>query len=91
MRVRQRADTDNDGKFIRAEAWLDKAGYIAGETIHFNAKIENSRDESVRNSYIQLIQVNSAPQINYTISSLMSRLLAKSILYWPIIRIASTK
>jgi hypothetical protein len=44
-------------QFIGAEAWLDKAGYIPGETIRFNAKIENNRNESVRKTCAQLIQV----------------------------------
>jgi uncharacterized protein YfaS (alpha-2-macroglobulin family) len=42
---------------IRVDVWLDRTGYIPGEKIEFNAKIDNKSGKYVRGTTIQLIQV----------------------------------
>ena len=42
---------------LQIVAWLDRTGYVPGEMIYFNSKIENRSGKSVLQTIIQLVQV----------------------------------
>ena len=43
---------------IKATAWIDRTGYCTGDTINFNARIENLSGKSCTKSFVRLIHVN---------------------------------
>lgn len=42
---------------ITAKFWLDRAGYVPGEKMKFNAEVENLTRKRMRGSKIQIIEV----------------------------------
>jgi len=42
---------------IIAKAWVDKTGYVPGETIYFNGHVENQSGKPMRGSRIQIVEV----------------------------------
>ena len=42
---------------VVAKIWLDRAGYVPGDQIYFNAEIKNLSDHEMAGSSVQLIEV----------------------------------
>ena len=49
---------------IIAKAWVDKTGYVPGETIYFNGHVENQSGKPMRGSRIQIVEVCSTTYSN---------------------------
>ena len=44
-------------KPITARAWIDQIGYVPGEKILFNGRVDNPTGKTMRQSKVQLVEV----------------------------------
>jgi len=42
---------------ITVKAWINRAGHVPGETVYFNAEVENLSRRKMRGSKLQLVEV----------------------------------
>ena len=42
---------------ITGRVWIDRAGYVPGETIYFNAEVDNASGKVMDGSKVQLVEV----------------------------------
>ena len=46
-----------ESKPITAKVWVDRMGYVPGEKIFFNARVDNPTNKKMRGSKVQLVEV----------------------------------
>jgi len=44
---------------ITAKAWLSQTGHVPGQTLYFNAEVENLSGKKMRGSRVQLVEVSA--------------------------------
>jgi hypothetical protein len=51
---------------ITAKFWLDRCGYVPGESIIFNAEVENLSRKAMRGTKVQIIEVRGNENCHQT-------------------------